>query len=154
VAEGSGGDWYAMALKRHPQLKQVDREKVIDALNDAYEDYLFDYGYEGIGPDEENSLIDYAVKRLKQGVAQRMPQGNYSDEAHPIRDDGNEPPDYAAMYESKLVEFAGGMGAGSVASVPGVGKGSNVGSLFGGSYSQKNSPFKKTKAKKESVIKR
>lgn len=70
VAEGSGGDWYAMALKRHPQLKQVDREKVIDALNDAYEDYLFDYGYEGIGPDEEISLIDYAVKRLKQGVAE------------------------------------------------------------------------------------
>jgi hypothetical protein len=69
VAEGSGGDWYTMALKRHPQLKQVDREKVIDALNDAYEDYLFDYGYEGIGPDEEISLIDYAVKRLKQGVA-------------------------------------------------------------------------------------
>jgi hypothetical protein len=70
VAEGSGDNWYAMALKRHPQLKQVDREKVIDALNDAYEDYLFDYGYEGIGPDEEISLIDYAVKRLKQGVAE------------------------------------------------------------------------------------
>jgi hypothetical protein len=65
-----------------------------------------------------------------------------------------EAPDYAAMYESTLVEFAGGMGAGSVATAPGVGKGSNVGSLFGGSYSQKNSPFKKTKAKKESVIKR
>ena len=65
-----------------------------------------------------------------------------------------EPPDYAAMYENKLVEFAGGMGTGSVATAPGVGKGSNVGSLFGGSYSQKNSPFKKTKAKKESVIKR
>ena len=88
--------------------------------------------------------------RLGQGVA----EGNYSDEANPIRDDGNEPPDYAAMYENKLVEFAGGMGTGSVATAPGVGKGSNVGSLFGGSYSQKNSPFKKTKAKKESVIKR
>ena len=86
----------------------------------------------------------------EQGVA----EGNYSDEANPIRDDGNEPPDYAAMYENKLVEFAGGMGTGSVATAPGVGKGSNVGSLFGGSYSQKNSPFKKTKAKKESVIKR
>jgi hypothetical protein len=85
-----------------------------------------------------------------QGVA----EGNYSDEANPIRDDGNELPDYAAMYENKLVEFAGGMGTGSVATAPGVGKGSNVGSLFGGSYSQKNSPFKKTKAKKESVIKR
>jgi len=46
------------------------------------------------------------------------------------------------------------MGAGSVATAPGVGKGSNVGSLFGGSYSPKNSPFKKTKAKKESIIKR
>jgi hypothetical protein len=100
-------------------------------------------------------------------VPYSMPQGNYSDEANPIRDDGNEgqpgkqnypsmkeAPDYAAMYESKLMEFAGGMGAGSVATVPGVGKGSNVGSLFGGSYSQKNSPFKKTKAKKESIIKR
>ena len=86
----------------------------------------------------------------EQGVA----EGNYSDEANPIRDEGNEPPDYAAMYENKLVEFAGGMGTGSVATAPGVGKGSNVGSLFGGSYSQKNSPFKKTKAKKESVIKR
>ena len=91
---------------------------------------------------------------FKQGAANSIPQGNYSDEAHPIRDDGNEAPDYAAMYESTLVEFAGGMGAGSVATAPGVGKGSNVGSLFGGSYSQKNSPFKKTKAKKESIIKR
>ena len=95
-------------------------------------------------------MKDGSIRHGEQGVA----EGNYSDEANPIRDDGNELPDYAAMYENKLVEFAGGMGTGSVATAPGVGKGSNVGSLFGGSYSQKNSPFKKTKAKKESVIKR
>jgi len=112
----------------------VHNGKVVGTYNAKYE-----------AQDRANHLND---------TAKRMPRGNYSDEAHPIRDDGNEAPDYAAMYESKLVEFAGGMGAGSVATAPGVGKGSNVGSLFGGSYSPKNSPFKKTKAKKESVIKR
>ena len=112
----------------------VHNGKVVGTYNAKYE-----------AQDRANHLND---------TAKRMPRGNYSDEANPIRDDGNEPPDYAAMYENKLVEFAGGMGTGSVATAPGVGKGSNVGSLFGGSYSQKNSPFKKTKAKKESVIKR
>jgi hypothetical protein len=28
------------------------------------------YGYEGIGPEEESSMIDNAVKGLKQGVAE------------------------------------------------------------------------------------
>jgi hypothetical protein len=112
----------------------VHNGKVVGTYNAKYE-----------AQDRANHLND---------TAKRMPRGNYSDEANPIRDDGNELPDYAAMYENKLVEFAGGMGTGSVATAPGVGKGSNVGSLFGGSYSQKNSPFKKTKAKKESVIKR
>jgi hypothetical protein len=52
-----------------------------------------------------------------------------------------------------LGESAGGMGASSVATAPGVGKGPQVGSLFGGSYSPKT-PFKKKTVKKESVIKR
>jgi hypothetical protein len=68
MAEGLDGNWYVMALKRYPQLKRVNRQKVIDALNNAYEDYLMHYGYEGIGPDEESSMIDRAVKGLKQGV--------------------------------------------------------------------------------------
>ena len=80
VAEGSGDDFYAMALQKYPQLKRVNRETVINALNGAYEDYLMHYGYEGIGPDEEISLIDYAVKRLKQGVAEGF-NGEYDDEA-------------------------------------------------------------------------
>ena len=70
MAEGSGDDFYAMALQKYPQLKRVDREIVINALNNAYEDYLMHYGYEGIGPDEESSMIDHAVKGLKQGVAE------------------------------------------------------------------------------------
>jgi hypothetical protein len=70
VAEGSSDDFYAMALQKYPQLKQVDREIVINALNNAYEDYLMHYGYEGIGPDEESSMIDHAVKGLKKGVAE------------------------------------------------------------------------------------
>ena len=72
VAEGSGDDFYAMALQRYPQLKRVNRETVINALNNAYEDYLMHYGYEGIGPDEESSMIDHAVKGLKQGVAEEQ----------------------------------------------------------------------------------
>jgi hypothetical protein len=59
-----------MALQRYPQLKKVDQETVINALNGAYEDYLMHYGYEGIGPDEESSMIDHAVKGLKQGLAE------------------------------------------------------------------------------------
>ena len=70
VAEGAGDDFYAMALQKYPQLKRVDREIVINALNNAYEDYLMHYGYEGIGPEEESSMIDHAVKGLKQGVAE------------------------------------------------------------------------------------
>ena len=68
MAEGSGDDFYAMALQKYPQLKQVDREIVINALNNAYEDYLMHYGYEGIGPEEESSMIDHAVKGLKLGM--------------------------------------------------------------------------------------
>ena len=68
MAEGSGDNLYSIALQRYPQIKQVDRETVINALNGAYEDYLMHYGYEGIGPEEESSMIDHAVKGLKQGM--------------------------------------------------------------------------------------
>jgi hypothetical protein len=67
----------------------------------------------------------------------------------------NESVDEALEIElNALMEFASGMGTGGVATAPGVGQGSKVGSLFGGSYSQTKSPFKKKTAKKESVIKR
>jgi hypothetical protein len=46
------------------------------------------------------------------------------------------------MSKNPVNEFAGGMGAGSVATAPGVGKGPKVGSLFGGSYAPKT-PFNK-----------
>jgi hypothetical protein len=73
------GDLYATALQRYPQLKQVNRETVINALNNAYEDYLMHYGYEGIGPDEESSMIDRAVKGLKQGMAEEGKQYDHRD---------------------------------------------------------------------------
>lgn len=76
------GDLYATALQRYPQLKQVNRETVINALNGAYEDYLMHYGYEGIGPDEESSMIDHAVKRLKQGVAEAGGKYDHRDPEH------------------------------------------------------------------------
>ena len=161
MAEGSSGDWYAMALKRHPQLKQVDREKVIDALNDAYEDYLFDYGYEGIGPDEESSLIDYAVKRLKQGVAEagewtKLPNGNWRN-MHTGAQQSTPPktkkPRRTMGLHASLEQHADDkmkelghkfksvseMSAGSVAGVvnPPAKNKAKVGTLFGGTYKQK-----------------
>ena len=67
----------------------------------------------------------------------------------------DESTDYASAVNNLLNEFAGGMGAGGVASAPGIMTNpAKTGSLFGGSYSQKNSPFKKKATKKESVIKR
>ena len=59
--------------------------------------------------------------------------------------------DYATRVNSLLNE----MGVGSIASAPGIMKNpAKTGSLFGGSYAQKNSPFKKKSTKKESIIKR
>lgn len=46
------------------------------------------------------------------------------------------------MSKNQVNEFAGGMGASSVATAPGVGKGPKIGSLFGGSYAPKT-PFNK-----------
>jgi hypothetical protein len=72
VTEGEAGNYYSIALQMYPHLKQFDRATVITALNNAYEDYLMHYGYEGIGPDEERSMIDRAIKGLKQGVAEEQ----------------------------------------------------------------------------------
>jgi len=134
-----------------------------DELGDRRARMLFTYNEDFPG----DLVTNYAYLQ-KQSVAQKMPKGNYSDEAHPIRDDGNEgqpgkqrypgmkeSPDYAEMFESKLMEFASaGGGAGGIATSMSVGKGSNVGTLFGGNYSQKNSPFKAKKPKKSGMIKR
>ena len=60
-------------------------------------------------------------------------------------------PDYEAMF---LKEFASaGGGTGGIATSMAVGNPA-AGSLFGGSYTQKNSPFKKNKTKKSGMIKR
>jgi hypothetical protein len=64
--------------------------------------------------------------------------------------------DYKQMFEAKLNEFASCGGTGGVATTMSVGQGNKVGSLFGGSYSQKNSPFAKKQTKKRTgkMIKR
>ena len=82
----------------------------------------------------------------EQGVAEKItPPGN--DDMEQYRKDtadmakraiANKTP----MSKNPVNEFAGGMGAASVATTPGVGKGPKVGSLFGGSYAPKT-PFNK-----------
>ena len=106
------GNLYSMALQRYPQLKQVNRETVINALNNAYEDYLMHYGYEGIGPDEESSMIDHAVKGLKKGVAEggnnyhanrtgfTKPSGHRDDERHEL--DAPRPLIYGLKINGKI----------------------------------------------------
>ena len=63
-------------------------------------------------------------------------------------------PNYADMFESKLNEFASCGGTGGIATSMSVGNPA-AGGLFGGSYTQKNSPFaKKTKKRTGKMIKR
>ena len=111
------GNLYSIALQRYPQLKQVDRETVINALNGAYEDYLMHYGYEGIGPDEESSMIDHAVKGLNKGVSEAgnnyhanrtgfaRPSGQRDDERHDL--DAPRPTIYGLKINGKIWEKDG-----------------------------------------------
>jgi len=102
-------------------------------------------------PDQRRLRADQArVKKAqdeyhaKKGVAERItPPGK--DDMEQYRKDtadmakraiANKTP----MSKNPVNEFAGGMGASSVAIAPGVGKGPKVGSLFGGSYAPKT-PF-------------
>ena len=90
------------------------------------------------------------MKRGEQGVAEKItPPGK--DDMEQYRKDtadmakaaiANKTP----MSKNQVNEFAGGMGAASVAAAPGVGRGPKVGSLFGGSYAPKT-PFNKKRKK-------
>jgi hypothetical protein len=93
-------------------------------------------------------------RKLKPGVAE-IKDPNDSRWSQKYNKDLPESTDYASAVNNLLNEFAGGMGVSSVAVGPGAMKNpAKTGSLFGGSYTQKNSPFKKKATKKESVIKR
>jgi len=87
----------------------------------------------GWGDGAATELLALIVKDLKQDIGM----------------DECSVPNYAAMYESKLMEMGAGSIATSIAAPT-----ASAGTLFGGSYSQKNSPFKKNKPKKSGMIKR
>jgi hypothetical protein len=93
-------------------------------------------------------------RKLKPGMAE-IKDPNDSRWSQKYSKDLPESTDFELAVNQMLNEFAGGMGVGSVAVGPGAMKNpAKTGSLFGGSYTQKNSPFKKKATKKESVIKR
>lgn len=58
------------------------------------------------------------------------------------------------MKIKELFETASGMGAGDVATFVKSGSGSDVGTLFGGSYKQKTVKKTKTKKPRESILRR
>ena len=104
-------------------------------------------------PDQRRLRADQArVKKAqdeyhaKKGVAEKItPPGK--DDMEQYRKDTADMAKAAIVNKTPLSknqvnEFAGGMGASSVGSAPGVGKGPKVGSLFGGSYAPKT-PFNK-----------
>jgi hypothetical protein len=94
-------------------------------------------------------------ERIKHGSHERMrkPGSKGAPTAQNFKDAAKEGavPDYAAMFESQLNEFASCGGTGGIATSMSVGNPA-AGSLFGGSYSQKNNPFKKTAKKRTGKI--
>jgi hypothetical protein len=58
------------------------------------------------------------------------------------------------MKIKELFETASGIGAGDVATVIKGGSGTNVGTLFGGSYQQKSAKKTKTKKPRENILRR
>jgi len=105
-------------------------------------------------PNARVGIVDYTMKpgsqpRIVKGMNEQDPNDpNWSQK---YSKDVHENTDYATQVNSLLNE----MGAGSIASAPGIMTNpAKTGSLFGGSYTQKNSPFKKKSTKKESMIKR
>ena len=112
-----------------------------------------EYDHRGRPPKASMATVELPADAFGR-VSGKVPKGKQG-----IRISGksntDESTDYASAVNNLLNEFAGGMGAGGVASAPGIMTNpAKTGSLFGGSYSQKNSPFKKKATKKESVIKR
>jgi hypothetical protein len=97
-----------------------------------------------------NSLAAQIARAKHQGVAEKItPPGK--DDMEQYRKDTADMAKAAIVNKTPLSknqvnEFAGGMGAASVATAPGVGKGPKVGSLFGGSYAPKT-PFNKKRKK-------
>jgi hypothetical protein len=102
-------------------------------------------------PDQRRLRADQArVKKAqdeyhaKQGVAEKITPPGKDDMEQYRKDTANMAKraivNKTPMSKNPVNEFAGGMGASSVAIAPGVGKGAKVGSLFGGSYAPKT-PF-------------
>ena len=112
------------------------------------------YSYTKQARQADNWEKGFEDGRYKQGMSE-IKDPNDSRWSQKYNKDLPESTDYASAVNNLLNEFAGGMGVSSVAVGPGAMKNpAKTGSLFGGSYTQKNSPFKKKATKKESVMKR
>jgi hypothetical protein len=108
---------------------------------------------------KDENLPDWVQEKVAQAKGMLVASADYLQSQHEqgrVYTNNEEGTDdkYKSMFEATLNEFSSaGGGAGSIATSMSVGS-PNAGSLFGGSYSQKNSPFKGKKPKKPGVIKR
>jgi hypothetical protein len=141
------------AMVQDENLPDWVQEKVAQAkgMLVAASDYLQSQHEQGrVYTNSPNEMEEAASAAQQAAIAINMKKHHQKPKSNDMEECG----DYAAMYESKLNEFSSAGGAASIATAPGVGNGPKVGSLFGGSYSQKSSPFKKNKPKKSGMIKR
>jgi hypothetical protein len=109
---------------------------------------------------KDENLPDWVQEKVAQAKGMLVASADYlksqHEQGHVYTNSDTEmaeSPDYAAMYESQLNEFSSAGGTGGIATSMSVGS-PKAGTLFGGSYSQKNGPFKKNKPKKSGMIKR
>ena len=154
LAESTGQDsksWMASIEQQYPGVKFVQAKMMgapIMALVNGKPVAQFDTK-KGVAEAIPLGTLRSAGTRVKDEVSGRLKQNG------PLGNDDmdNYRKDTANMAKDAIVnkmplskntvnEFAGGMGAASVGSAPGIGKRPKVGSLFGGSYAPKT-PFNK-----------
>jgi len=145
VAEGHADQERKIFKKNGKPVGEVGIDRESSPGNGQW--YMTCYGVVSYGGyDSYEEAVAELKHCLKQGVAEKItPPGK--DDMEQYRKDtadmakraiANKTP----MSKNPVNEFAGGMGAASVATAPGIGKGPKVGSLFGGSYAPKT-PFNK-----------
>jgi hypothetical protein len=142
--------------KLQPDPKTALQQGMAEAIGDEFSTQLAHLIFKAnptLASDEAILKAGYAIAKHQNQSGAFRDHDFLSDLVSSYHDlqQEDEGTDYKQMFEGKLME----MGVGSVASAP-MTPNAGAGTLFGGSYSQKNSPFAKKQTKKRTgkMIKR